>query len=120
MKFTLRKKLGLGFGAILALMALSALLTYERAGSIKDAQDLAMDVRVPSVAILKDLSGDLSQTQNKGRQTILAGSNAERRDTAKRGFDAAWSALDAHMARLDELAAHLKLPADRDRVATIQ
>src|ERR1700693_5141221 len=120
MKFTLGKKLGLGFGAILALMALSALLTYERAGSIKDAQDLAMNVRVPSIAVLKDLPGDLSQTQNKGRQAILAGSNPERRDPAKRGFDASWSAVDADMARLDELAVHLQVPADRDRVAAIK
>jgi methyl-accepting chemotaxis protein len=41
MKLTLGKKLGLGFGVVLALMLLSAVLTYMKVDAIRDQQDRA-------------------------------------------------------------------------------
>jgi CHASE3 domain sensor protein len=45
MKLTLGKKLGLGFGVILALMVLSAVLTYSKASAIKETQDRITGLR---------------------------------------------------------------------------
>ena len=73
MKLTLARKLGLGFGVVLFLMALSGVLTYFKASSIKETQERAMSVRVPTIGALKNLQRDLNQTQSKGRQAILAG-----------------------------------------------
>ena len=39
MKLTLGKKLGLGFGVILALMVLSATMSYLKSSDIKQTQD---------------------------------------------------------------------------------
>ena len=55
MKLTLARKLGLGFGVVLFLMALSGVLTYFKASSIKEAQERAMSVRVPTIGALKNL-----------------------------------------------------------------
>ena len=117
MKLTLGKKLGLGFGCVLALMVLSAVLTYMKASAIKKSQDHAMTVRVPSVTACKDLQRDLNQTQSKGRQSILAGTDSGRREEAKKGFDATWSNIEKDVARMDELSLHWSLQADRDRLA---
>ena len=86
-KLTLGKKLGLGFGCVLALMVLSAILTYMKASAIKETQDLILTVRVPTISALKDLQRDLNQAQSKGRQVILAGTSPDRREAARRIFD---------------------------------
>ena len=76
MKLTLGRKLGLGFGIILALMVLSVALTYSKASAIKETQAMITEVCVPTIGALKGLQGELNQTQSKGRQAILAGSDA--------------------------------------------
>ncbi|MGO9167698.1 MAG: methyl-accepting chemotaxis protein, partial [Candidatus Sulfotelmatobacter sp.] len=117
MKLTLGKKLGLGFGVILALMVLSAVLTYMKASAIKETQDHAMTVRVPTIGALKDLQRDLNQTQSKGRQIILAGSDSARWEAAKKTFDLNWDEIGKDTARLDALAPNWSEQANRDRLA---
>src|SRR5260370_31210343 len=117
MKLTLGKKLGLGFGCVPALMVTSAVLTYMKARAIKKSPDHAMTARVPSVTACKDLQRDRNQTQSKGRQSILAGTDSGRREEAKKGFDATWSNIEKDVARMDELSLHWSLQADRDRLA---
>ena len=117
MKFTLGKKLGLGFGVILALMVLSSVLTYVKASSIKETQDRAMTIRVPTINSAKDLQRDLNQTQSKGRQVILDGNELARRDLAKKSFDSAWEDIGKDVAKLDELAPAWSLQENRDRFA---
>jgi methyl-accepting chemotaxis protein len=120
MKFTLGKKLGLGFGVVLALMMLSAVLTYEKTSSIKETQDRVVNVRVPTISALKDLQRDLNQTQSKGRQAILAGSESDRRETATKTYAANWDDVGKDVARLDELAPKWTLQENRDRLAEIK
>src|SRR6266700_3994178 len=50
MKPTLGKKLGLGFGVILALMASSAVTSFVKLADVKQNQDTAFERRFPSVA----------------------------------------------------------------------
>ncbi len=117
MKLTLGKKLGLGFGVILALMVLSAVLTYMKASAIKETQEHAMTVRVPTIGALKDLQRDLNQAQSKGRQAILAGSESARWDAAKKTFDSNWNEIGKDISRLDALAPNWSEQANRDRLA---
>jgi methyl-accepting chemotaxis protein len=117
MKLTLGKKLGLGFGIILALMVLSVVLTYSKASSIKETQALITEVRVPTVSALKDLQRELNQTQSKGRQAILAGSDSARWADAKKSFDASWDVIGKVVATLDDLSPRWSLQENRDRLA---
>jgi methyl-accepting chemotaxis protein len=117
MKLTLGKKLGLGFGVILALMVLSAVLTYSKASAIKETQDRITGLRVPTIGALKDLQRDLNQTQSKGRQAILAGSDSAGWGVAKKGFDGAWDDIGKDVAKLDELAPRWSKQENRDRLA---
>jgi len=120
MKFTLGKKLGLGFGIVLALMVLSAVLSYFKAAEINRDSELLIKTRVPTINALKDLQRDLNQTASKGRQTILTGSQIARREEAKRLFEGAWADVDKDAASLSSFSAHWKLQENRDRLARIK
>ena len=120
MKLTLGKKLGLGFGVILALMVLSAVLTYSKASAIKETQTTITSMRTPTVDACKDLQRELNQTQSEGRQAILAGSDSARWADAKKAFDASWDEIGKIVARLDDLSPHWSLQANRDRLAEVK
>jgi methyl-accepting chemotaxis protein len=117
MKLTLGKKLGMGFGVILALMVVSSVLTYTRSSAVKETQRRAMVVRVPTIKALIGLQRDLSQTQSKGRQVILAGSQPALSAAGQKGFDEAWNDIGKDIAALDELAPSWSLQENRDRLA---
>ena len=117
MRLTLGKKLGLGFGVILALMVLSAVLTFQKSSAVKEIQEFAMTVRVPTIGALKDLQRDLNQTMSKSRQAVLAGSQSDRWEAAKKLFDSSWDDVGKDVARLDELSPQWTLQENRDRLA---
>jgi methyl-accepting chemotaxis protein len=117
MKLTLGKKLGLGFGVILALMVLSAVLTYSKASAIKETQERMTGIRMPAIAACKDLQRDLNQAQNTGRKAILAGSDSARWESSKKGFDGTWDDIGKDVAKLDELAPKFTIQANRERFA---
>jgi methyl-accepting chemotaxis protein len=101
-------------------MALSAVVTYVKAGAIKESLDHTVSVRFPSIAALKDLQRDLNQTQSKGRQAVLAGAEPARREAAVKLFDDNWGAIEADIATLDELAPKWTLQTNRDRLAEVK
>jgi len=117
MKLTLGKKLGLGFGVILALMVVSATMTYLKSADITRTQDAILTVRVPSLNAARELQRDLNQAGNKGRQAILGGEDPARREAAKKLADDNWSVIDKDVARLEELAPHWTRQENRDRLA---
>ncbi len=116
MKLTLGKKLGLGFAGVLTLTALSALLIYVKASAIRETQETAISVRTPTIRALTDLQRDLNQTESKGRQACLAGSQSERWDAAKKLFDFNWDQIGEDVARLEELSPQWSLQENRDRL----
>ena len=120
MRLTLGKKLGLGFGVILALMVVSTVMSYIKSADIKQTQNAILEVRVPSVVTARSLQRDLNQTASKTRQAMLAGTEAKRREDAKKLVDEAWSAIDKDIARMDELSPNWTLQANRDRLATMK
>src|SRR5580704_18025902 len=120
MKLTLGRKLGLGFGVILALMVISVVLTYSKASSIKETQTLITEVRVPTISALKDLQRELNQTQSKGRQAILAGNEQGRWEAGNKAFGPSWDEIGKIVARLDELSPQWNIQANRDRLVELK
>ncbi len=120
MKLTLGKKLGLGFGAILALMVVSATMSYLRSSDISQSQNRALDIRVPTLEEAKNLQRDLNQAQSKGRQVVLAGAQTDRREAAKKLFDENWGSIDKDVATLDELAPKWTVQANRDHLGEVK
>jgi methyl-accepting chemotaxis protein len=120
MNLTLGKKLSLGFGCILALMSLSAVLTYNKASALKQEQDRVVGLRAPTIKAVTDLQRDLNQAQSQGRQIILAGNDSARRGAAKPVFDSNWDDIGNDVSRLDQLAPRWPVQANRDRMADVK
>ena len=120
MRFTIGRKLAFGFGTILVLMIASAVLTFIKVADIRRNEDQILEVRIPSLDAARNLQRDLNQTQSKGRQFILAGAEAQRREEAKKLFDQAWSDIEKDVATLDEMAPHWIMQLNRDRLAEVK
>ncbi len=119
MKLTLAKKLAMGFGAIVALMVFSSAVAYLKSADIRRSEDAAIEQRFPALETARKLQRDLNYTQVKGRQAILAGTDAARWETARKAFDGAWNSTGKDVAVLDELAS--KWPqAQRDQLTAIK
>ncbi len=96
------------------------MMSYLKSASIKASQDITFEVRYPTLAICKDLQRDLNQTQSKGRQATLAGTEPARRDAARKLFNGTWDDIGKDVAQLDELAPKWAAQEDRDRLAAIK
>jgi methyl-accepting chemotaxis protein len=120
LKLTLGKKLGVGFGVILALMVFVATASYLKSDDIRRSQDAAFGVRIPSLKAAIKLQRDLNQTQVKGRQAILAGTEPARLQVTKKLFDGTWSDVEKDIVVMDELAPQWDLQASRDQLAEIK
>jgi CHASE3 domain sensor protein len=90
MKVKIGTKLGVGFAILMALMVVSAVLSYIRLGAIKENNVVMIDVRVPTMEALRTMQDRVDYAGSKARQVILAGSQAERRQKAEQAFDEAW------------------------------
>jgi methyl-accepting chemotaxis protein len=117
MKLTLGRKLGLGFGIVLALMVLSTVLTYVKATAIKESQERITGVRFPTIKACTALQRDLNQTQSKGRQSILAGNEPDRLASSNKAFGSAWDDIGKDVAALEELSPLWPDQVNRDRLA---
>ncbi len=120
MRLTLGKKLGFGFGGILTLMVFSSAMTYVKTSEVKKSQDIAFEQRYPTLETCRRLQRDLNQAQNKGRQVILAGGDAARKDAAKKWFDGTWDDVANDVAQLDKFAPGWTVQANRDRLEEIK
>jgi methyl-accepting chemotaxis protein len=120
MKLTLGKKLGFGFGAILALTVFGAAMAYLKSTDVTRSQNHALDERYPSLKIAIKLLGDVNQSQSKGRQVVLAGTQTARRDAAEKLFANSWDTIDKDIAEMDELSPLWTLQANHDRLGEIK
>ncbi len=104
MKLTLGRKLGLAFGSLLVLLAMSSGLAYSRARAIRSLENQMMEVDFPSSKLGADLQRDLNQTQSQGRKTILASTDPSKKPGMMSTFDANWKAVGTDVVGLDARA----------------
>ena len=104
MKFTLGKKLCLGFGIVLSFVILSCVMGFVKAAKITQIEQGTFGLSVPSMKAAIRLQRDLNQTQVKGRQTILAGSQPKRLAQARELFEGTWNDVAKDMVVMDDLA----------------
>jgi methyl-accepting chemotaxis protein len=120
MKVTLGRKLGSGFGIILALMMISSALSYRKSSDVKEIDHLILSNRVPSILAINQMQDGLDYSGSKGRQAILAGSQPAKRQDAQKRFDGAWDRIDKAAGRLAELSSRWYLQENKDLLAQIK
>ena len=120
MRFTLGRKIAAGFASILLLMIGSAYLVYSKSVQIHDLERQSLTVVSPSFQLSTALQRDLNQTQSKGREAALAGSNSERSQIAWGRYKEAWGAVDDDIARMTEFSKKWVIKENLARLADIQ
>ncbi|HUJ80802.1 MAG TPA: methyl-accepting chemotaxis protein [Candidatus Acidoferrales bacterium] len=120
MRFTLGRKIAAGFASILLLMIGSAFLVYSKSVQIKNLERQSLTVVSPSFQLSTALQRDLNQTQSKGREAALAGSNSERSQVAWGRYKEAWDAVDDDIARMSEFSKKWVIKENLARLADIQ
>ena len=120
MKLTLGKKIGFGFGVILAVTLFNSGISFFKSAAIRKSQDFTFELRFPSLVAATKLQRDLNQTQSKGRQIILSGRQEASVAAEKKLFAKAWENVGSDVAALDELAPKWVLQANRDRLEEIK
>jgi len=120
MRLTLGRKLGLSFGAILALTTFSAGMSYFKVKQVQSAEATLIGIRVPTLDACRQLQNDLNYSGSKARHFILAGTQPARREAARKAFDTAWDNVGKHLAVLDELSSKFTLQENRDRFARLK
>lgn len=117
MRLTLGRKLGLSFGVILALMAVSSLMSYVKVKSSQAIQETLINVRVPTLDNCRKVQNDMNYGGNKSRQVILAGAEPARREAAQKAYDESWESVAKDVAALTEISPRWTLQENRDRLA---
>ena len=120
MKLTIRRKLGFGFGAILAIMAAGSILEYSKLQAIERNEKNMVDIRVPSLDAARKAQDALDYSGAKARHFILAGGEPARRETARKSFETAWSRVGAAMSDLDSLSAKWSEPENLETLAQLK
>jgi methyl-accepting chemotaxis protein len=120
MKFTLGRKLGLGFGVVLVLIVVSTTLTYVKSSQIKEIEHFILANRVPSIQAVGQLKDDLDYSASKSRQAILAGTQPARKEDSQKQFEGAWGRTEKELAKLDELSPHWGAQANKDQLKQIK
>jgi methyl-accepting chemotaxis protein len=120
MKIRLGKKLALAFGTIVTLMVVSSGLCHFKAEQISRGDTAAFSTCFPTVQYLVALQRDLNQTMSNGRQAILAGTEAPRREEARALFQAAWNEVDKDVVHLEEAAPRWSSEENRARFVQLK
>jgi methyl-accepting chemotaxis protein len=119
-RLTLGKKLGISFGVILALAVLGSTISYFKLSGLTQSMDATFGLRIPSTEAGMALQRDMNMTSVKARQAILAGSQPDRREIARKAWEKTWEAAAKDLATMDGLAPKWVLQANRDRLAEIK
>jgi len=120
MRFTLGRKLGAGFGVILILMVISTVLSYRVSQEIQGIQKFILANRVPSIQATNQLQDALDFAGAKTRQSILAATEAARKEDGQKRFDGAWDRINKAVDRLTELSASWPSQENKDRLDAIR
>ncbi len=119
MKLTLGRKLGLGFGIVLLLMATSAVLGYLKLREMQQLEAKIFTTRNPTVIAGLELERDLNQVGSKTRQGMIAGDDAAVFAEAQQLFDDFASRVQKDLSKLNDLSAGWTMQENKDRLASI-
>jgi len=120
MKLKLGAKLALGFGVVLALMALSAGLSYFKSANIREDSNRITQLRIPNLDAARRLADDLDYGGNKARQAILAGTQPSREADAVKAYNEAWDRASKDMGELSRLEPGWTAQKNKDRFGRLE
>jgi len=104
MRVTVGKKLGLGFGIVIVLMALSTIVAYQKVTNLESSVEVAVDQSLPSMLTCSDLGSDINGASSYLRAYLLLGDNPENAKLFKSLRSESWRELETHLTQLKTLS----------------
>lgn len=100
MQLTIGKKLGLGFGAVLLLMAISASVAYFKIADANQSVHKVVDEAFPTITACNEMLNGLNHSAAALRGYIILGNDPKLAESFKNDRQLAWSRLDDAMKTL--------------------
>ena len=121
MKLTLGKKLGIGFGIIVLLIIAMSAVVYVKLALMRDISARIVQVRAPTAFAGSSLTIDLTLTQKRAGDAMLAGLDTPATmEKTKKAMDESWQMTDKALADYEALSPKWTLQENRDRLAQLK
>ncbi|MDE1463124.1 methyl-accepting chemotaxis protein [Spartinivicinus poritis] len=104
MKLTLTTKLAIGFGIIIALIAVTTVLTLQRTTQINQAKSSLIEHRFATVNASKELLNGLNASIASLRGYLILGSQSDKAEHFKKRRASAWQAIQQSQQQLSQLS----------------
>lgn len=119
MRLTLGKKLALGFGVIIAMMAFSTVVAFYKLKELDQSVQTAVDRSFPSALMCQKLVSELNQSISALRGYIILGKDPQDAEVFRTSRRNAWRAIDESMTRLTDISREWEQTEDRRRLSEI-
>ena len=120
MKLTVKNKLLLGFGSVLAVVFLISVNTYYRIVQTTDIQNRVINLRQPTVMAGMNLADGLHLSLAGLRGYMILGGDPKKAEIFKNERAQGWKHIDASMAEFNEFAKNWTVPANIERLQEMQ
>ncbi len=110
MRMTIGKKLGVGFGLMILLMAVVAVVVFANVRKVNSIQTRVMEVRTPTAIAGIELHDGINYSLAALRGYMILGT-----DNWKNERELAWKSLDENMAKMREYSANWTNPRNVER-----
>lgn len=120
MRMTLGKKLGLGFGVVLALMIFTAVLGCFKISVAQQYDSRILTVRYPTQLHNKTIVFFLTQSQSKEREYILLADDVEAGKRARQDWENTWNSINGEVQDLGDLSSQFTAQDSKDDVTEIR
>jgi len=117
---TIGKKLGLSFGVILLLMAISSIITYSLIINNENIQNKIINLRMKTVLLGKDVINGVNQSLAGLRGYMILGKEPSKAQAMQNTRKKAWNLIDRAVKEYDLLAKNWTVPANVKRLKNIK
>lgn len=119
MRFTIGKKLGLGFGVILFLMVINSAVAYIKVKNMEASVDMVVSQAFPTKLACGELLNGINHSLSALRGYLILGSDPENARKFKADRADGWKEIDSALADMDGFGEHFTSAQDRKYLRTI-
>ncbi len=120
MKFTIGKKLALGFGAMIALIVISSAVGYWKLTDVNTVEKRIIELRQPTVLAGRDLLNGINQSLAGLRGYMILGADPDKAELFKKNRAQAWQNIDQAVTEFDRFAVNWTNPENVKRLAALK
>ena len=119
MRLTIGRKLGLGFGSLIAIIAVSSTLTYVKFQEVAELQARTVELRYPTLQSCSEMMNGINHSLAGLRGYMILGDDPDRAAFFRNDRAAAWDEIDKSFAELQAFSESWTDPANIERLSLL-